>query len=215
LTLFGLTYANFLEAAALWGGVLIHACESAMQVSKKGRMLIEAFEGPRLEAYRDAIGVWTIGYGHTARAGKPVPIAGLSITSAMADQILANDLDATEKGVLAAIKRPMEQGQFDAMVSLAFNIGLGAFRSSSVARCFNRGQVLFAADAFRLWVRAGGHVFPGLVKRREAERQEFLFAGSQDPPAAPVAIAHAVDHPHGTIQRLASRIELAFAGAWA
>jgi lysozyme len=186
-----------------------------MQVSEKGRRLIEAFEGLRLEAYRDAIGVWTIGYGHTARAGKPVPAAGLSISASVADQILAADLHAVEKGVLVAIKRPMEQGQFDAMVSLAFNIGLGAFRSSSLARAFNRGQVFLAADAFRLWVRAGGDVLQGLAQRREAERQEFLFAGSQDLPAAPVTLAHAVDHPHGLIQRLASRVELELAGAWA
>ena len=129
-----------------------------MQVSGKGRRLIEAFEGRRLEAYRNSAGVWTIGYGHTARAGKPVPAAGMSISPAMADQILTDDLHAVEKGVLAAIKRPMAQGQFDAMVSLAFNIGLGAFRSSSVARAFNRGQVPLAANAFRLWVRAGGNV---------------------------------------------------------
>jgi lysozyme len=187
-----------------------------MQVSIPGRKLIEAFEGLRLDAYRDCAGIWTIGYGHTARAGQPVPAAGLSITATMADQILADDLRATENGVLAAIKRPMEQGQFDAMASLAFNIGLGAFRSSSLARYFNRGEPSRAAGAFRLWVRSGGKVLPGLVRRREAERHLFLFAGSQDFfQVREIATAHVIDNPHGMVQRMACRIELELAGLWA
>jgi len=188
-----------------------------MQVSVKGRQLIETFEGLRLTAYQDTVGVWTIGYGHSGRAGKPVPVSGMVITAATADFILTNDLNAIEAGVLAAIKRPMDQGQFDAMVSLAFNIGMGAFRSSSVARYFNRGQPILAADAFRLWVRASGKVLPDLARRREAERQEFLSSASVDVPAAFTAnpVAHKLDSPHGLIQRLASRLELTLAGAWA
>jgi len=188
-----------------------------MQVSVRGRQLIEAFEGLRLAAYRDTVGIWTIGYGHSSRAGRPVPVSGMVITAAAADLILSNDLQAIEAGVLAAIKRPMEQGQFDAMVSLAFNIGLGAFRSSSVARYFNRGQPILAADAFRLWVRAGGKVLPDLVRRREAERQEFLFSASSDAAAVSTACsaAHKLDCPHGLLQRVASRLELTLAGAWA
>jgi GH24 family phage-related lysozyme (muramidase) len=187
-----------------------------MRTSASGRKLIESFEGLELKAYRDCVGVWTIGYGHTAKAGKPVPVAGLTITQAMADMILSDDLHAFETGVLAAIKRPMEQGQFDAMVSLAFNIGLGAFRSSSVARYFNRGQPLLAADAFLLWARAGGIVQLGLMRRREAERHAFLFASPPDLPSVhETAMAHAVDNPHGPVQRMAARAELELAGLWA
>jgi lysozyme len=194
----------------------MRAWEIVMQTSEHGRKLIEQFEGLRLHAYRDVVGVWTIGYGHSSYAGKPVPVAGMTITAAQADTILADDLRRVEMGVLAAIKRPMEQGQFDAMVSLAFNIGLAAFRSSSVARYFNRGQPILAANAFRLWTRAGGRELPDLARRREAERQEFLFQGSETvPDRAAANIAHAVDNPHGLLQRVAARIELEFAGAWA
>lgn len=187
-----------------------------MQTSERGRKLIETFEGLRLTAYRDAVGVWTIGYGHTARSGEPLPYAGMTISWAKADAILASDLRPVEQGVLTAIKRPMAQGQFDAMVSLAFNIGLSAFRASSVARYFNRGQPILAANAFRLWDKAGGAVVGGLGARREAERSEFLFSGSADPSKISSADAiHKIDNPHGFLQRAAARIELEFAGAWA
>ncbi len=185
-----------------------------MQTSEHGRKLIEAFEGLRLKAYRDAASIWTIGYGHTERAGKPAPTAGMSITEAEADSILAGDLQGVEKGVLAAIKRPMEQGQFDAMVSLAFNIGLGAFRSSSVARYFNRGEPVMAANAFRLWDRAAGKVQPGLARRREAERSEFMGAVFEDVSSASILqTIHKVDHPHSFLQRVGARLELALAAA--
>ncbi len=188
-----------------------------MQTSEKGRRLIEAFEGLRLKAYRDAVGIWTIGYGHSSRAGtKPVPCAGMIITQLQADQILAEDLHVVETGVLAALKRPVSQGEFDAMVSLGFNIGLGAFRSSGVVRYFNRGQPVLAAEAFLAWDRAGGRVLPDLARRRAAERVEFLFRGAAElPPAPPENPAHAVDNPHGLVQRMAARVELEMAGAWA
>jgi lysozyme len=102
------------------------------------------------------------------------------ITQSDADQTLANDLHIIEKGILAALKRPASQGEFDAMVSLAFNIGLGAFRSSSVVRYFNRGQITLAANAFLAWDRAGGRVLPDLQRRRKAESIEFQFQGGEN-----------------------------------
>jgi len=183
-----------------------------MQISDRGRKLIESFEGLRLKAYRDAAGVWTIGFGHSTGAGNPIPAAGMTITAAEAGTILSNDLKKFEACVLSAIKRPMEQGQFDAMVSLAFNIGTGAFRSSSIVSLFNRGDIIAAANAFRLWDRAAGKVQPGLAKRREAERAEFIFSGSGDlPPASIVEMTHKVDNPHSLLQRAAARLELALA----
>ncbi len=188
-----------------------------MQTSDKGRALIEAFEGLRLKAYRDSVGVWTIGYGHSSRAGsRPVPCEGMVISQAEADRILANDLHIVEKAVLAAIKCPTEQGQFDAMVSLAFNIGIGAFRSSGVVRYFNRGRPLIAAEAFLSWDRAGGRVLLDLKRRRAAERMVFLSRATPLMPAEPSdAMVHAIDNPHGLVQRVAARIELSMAGAWA
>jgi lysozyme len=167
-------------------------------------------KGLRLTAYRDVAGIWTIGYGHTAAAGNPKPVAGMAITEAQADAILSGDLHSFEIGVLAAIKRPMEQGQFDAMVSLAFNIGIGAFRSSSVVRWFNRGDPIAAANAFRLWDRAGGKVQSGLARRREAERSQFLSAGCV-PSASIVETTRKVDNPHSLPQRVTARLELALA----
>jgi lysozyme len=141
--------------------------------------LIKDAEGLRLVAYQDPSGAWTIGYGHTVGV-----IGGEQITAAQADALLAQDLAMFERGVDALAKDPSEN-EFSAMVSLAFNIGLGAFAGSTVLRQHNAGDKPAAADAFRLWNKA--HVdgqlveLPGLVARREAERKIYLT-----PDAAPV-----------------------------
>lgn len=147
-----------------------------MKTSAKGRAAITLREGKRLKRYRDSVGIWTIGVGHTAAAGPPDPNKVLTITDAECDAILARDLAKFEAGVEKAIARPMTQNQFDALVSLAFNIGLGAFGRSSVVRHFNAGNIAKAADSFMLWNKAGGRVIPGLVTRRESERKQFLAA---------------------------------------
>lgn len=144
-----------------------------MKTSADGRKRISEREGVRLKRYRDSVGIWTIGTGHTAMAGPPDPNIVKTITMAENDAILERDLAKFEAGVEQAIKRPMTQAQFDAMVSLAFNIGLGAFAKSSVVRRFNAGDTAGAAAAFMLWVKAGGRVLPGLVKRRHSEVAQF------------------------------------------
>ncbi len=146
----------------------------SMTTSAAGRTALIAREGCRLQAYRDSVGVWTIGVGHTGRAAPPTVAPGLVITAAEAEAILAADLEPFERAVTQAIGRPLTQNQFDACVSLAFNIGAGAFRASSVVRFASAGQISEAADAFLLWTRAGGQVLDGLVKRRRAERTQFL-----------------------------------------
>jgi GH24 family phage-related lysozyme (muramidase) len=145
-----------------------------MQINDAGLKLIERWEGLRLKAYQDVIGVWTIGYGHTSAAGQPYVRPGMVITQLEAEQILARDLDDTEKDVASLLKRTPTPNQFAAMVSLAFNIGGGNFRKSTVLAMFNRGNLSVAADAFRKWNKSGGKVWPGLTRRREDERKLFL-----------------------------------------
>jgi lysozyme len=168
-----------------------------MKMSAKGIGLLKQFEGSRLRAYRDGGGVWTIGYGHTAMAGGIAPKSGMTITQQQADDLLANDLVKYENGVKASLTRVPNQNQFDAMVSLCYNIGTGGFRKSSVARLFNDGNMGGAANAFLLWNKDNGKVVSGLTKRRKAEMALFLTGVSivaskpapipaQEPVSAPV-----------------------------
>lgn len=143
-----------------------------MQTSKNGRDFIKGFEALRLIAYPDP-GTggkpWTNGWGHTKGVKQ-----GDRITQAQAEQFLSDDLAVFELTVNGAVKRPMTQNQFDAMVSLAFNIGGPEFAQSTLVKKFNTGDVLGAADQFPRWKFSGGKVMPGLVKRRAAEREMFL-----------------------------------------
>ena len=143
-----------------------------MQTSNKGRDFIKGFEDLCLKAYPDP-GTggkpWTIGWGHTKGVKQ-----GERITQEQAEQFLSDDLAVFELTVNSALKRPMTQNQFDAMVSLAFNIGGSAFAGSTLVKKFNAGDDRGAADEFSKWKNSGGKVMPGLVKRRAAERETFL-----------------------------------------
>jgi lysozyme len=140
-----------------------------MKTSKKGLDLIKEFEGLRLQAYKCAAGVWTIGWGHTSAAGTPHVFPGMRITAAQAEAILIADLKQYEDAVLKAVKRDLTQGQFDACVSLCYNIGAGAFARSTVVRRINAGRMADVPAAIMMWTRAGGRELPGLVRRRRAE----------------------------------------------
>lgn len=140
-----------------------------MKTSSKGMELIKKHEGLRLRAYQCPAKVWTIGYGHTATAKE-----GLVITLAEAEELLRADVEWAEKEVLR-MKVPLNQNQFDALVSLIFNIGVGAFRRSTARRLIKAN----AADpairpAIRLWNQAGGRVLPGLVRRRDDEANMYF-----------------------------------------
>lgn len=141
-------------------------------ISPAGRALIAHFEGLRLTAYQDMVGVWTIGYGHTGPDVKP----GLVITQQQADQLLVNDLAKFERGVNALVTVKIKQSQFDALVSFSYNLGLGSLQQSTLLRLLNAGNFQAAADQFLRWNRAGGHVVAGLSRRRAAERDMFLSA---------------------------------------
>lgn len=147
---------------------------TGMTVSATGRKAIRQHEGEMLAAYQDSVGVWTIGVGHTSAAGAPKVTKGLTITAAQSDEILSRDLRTFEEGVLAAVKVSLAQHEFDALVSLAFNIGIGAFGKSTLLRKLNAGDRAGAADQFLVWNKAGGKVLKGLVTRRAAERKMFL-----------------------------------------
>ncbi|MNR27868.1 Lysozyme RrrD [compost metagenome] len=142
-----------------------------MKTSQRGIDLIKRFEGFELEAYQDSVGVWTIGYGHTIGV-KP----GDRITQAQADLTLMRDLTIYETGVSNMVLKPITQGQFDALVSFAFNLGIGALGKSTLLQKLNAGDPVGAVMEFQRWVYAGGKKLNGLVKRREAERDLFVSA---------------------------------------
>lgn len=139
--------------------------------SSTGLALTRSFEGLRLSAYQDSAGVWTIGYGHTG----PGVHSGQRITEPEAEVLLRMDLAAAIDCVRRAVKVPLTQGQFDALVDFCFNTGSGSFLASSLLRLLDAGDVESAAQQFGLWVHAGGRVIPGLVRRRAAEAA--LFTG--------------------------------------
>lgn len=148
-----------------------------MKTSAAGRKAITEREGLRLKAYPDpATGgePWTIGVGHTSAAGPPTVKRGMTITAALADQILTRDLAIFEKAVNEAVTVSLSQGEFDALVSLAFNIGSGAFKKSTLVKELNKGNRYGAANEILRWDKAGGKKLKGLTKRREAERAQFL-----------------------------------------
>ena len=180
-----------------------------MKVSEACRkQIIEPSEGLRLRAYRDSVGVWTIGYGHTSSAGDPVVRPGMVISDAQANQILSRDLTLFESGVsklLLGVKN-VEQREFDALVSLAFNIGLGNLRSSSLLRAYRTGDKITAARKFMDWNRAGGRVLPGLTTRRAKERAWFLDGrlGARTTTLldeGSTVEAHYLDHPDNFVSR--------------
>jgi len=135
--------------------------------------LIKRFESLRLEAYLCPAGVWTIGWGHTAGV-QP----GDSTTQERAEVLLEADVAEVEDGLPKVIHAPLTQGQWDALVSLCFNLkggalGLGRLAPHLVAK-LNAGDAAGAADELLDINRAGGQVVPGLTRRREAEREMFL-----------------------------------------
>lgn len=131
--------------------------------------LIKRFEGCKLEAYRDSVGVPTIGYGHTKNVHM-----GDRITQAEADAFLAQDVKEHADGVLPLLLVQVTQGQFDALVSFAFNLGVGALKRSTLLRKTNDGDKIGASEEFGKWVYAGAQKLAGLVARRRAESQLFL-----------------------------------------
>ena len=140
-----------------------------MEYSKQGLNLTENFEACKLIAYQDIKGILTIGWGHTG----PEVVEGLVWTQDQADTQLVMGLQHAVNTVNRLVTVPMTQGIFDALVDFVFNVGSGNFAGSTLLRLLNAGDVAGAAEEFAKWDHASGQVVAGLLRRREAEVQEF------------------------------------------
>ena len=139
-----------------------------MRTGYQGIELIRHFEGCRLDAYLCPAGVWTIGYGHTADVKE-----GDSIDQEAAEAFLIEDLENFEQAVTRMVEVPLTQQQFDALVSWTFNLGAGNLAESTLLRKLNNYQYAEVPEQMMRWVRAGGQVLEGLVRRRAAEAALF------------------------------------------
>lgn len=145
-----------------------------MVISQQGIDLIKEFEGCYLTAYKCPANVWTIGYGTTEPIdGKPIS-QGMTITQKQADELLLKNLKTYEKAVNDYTQVSLNQNQFDALVSFTYNVGTGAYKTSTLLQKLNKSDYQGASEEFAKWKYAGGKVLNGLVRRREAERKLFL-----------------------------------------
>ena len=141
-----------------------------MKMGEKGIDLIKHFEGFRSTVYLCAAGVPTLGYGSTHGITMDSP----PITEEEGLELLMLDIAKFERGVNRLIDVPLNQNQFDALTSFAFNLGNGSLQASTLRKKVNREDYEGAAAEFPRWVFAGGRKLNGLVKRRYAERALFL-----------------------------------------
>lgn len=168
-----LTQADVDAVNAVLSGTPLAPYQPGRVVSKAGLALIKSFEGLELKAYPDPGSggdPWTIGYGATGAGIHK----GVVWTQAMADNRLADDVSRFADGVAKLIgSAPTTQGQFDAMTSLAFNVGLGNFGSSTLLKKHRAGDYAGAASEFARWNKASGKILAGLTRRREAETKVY------------------------------------------
>ena len=139
-----------------------------MRTSEAGILLIKSFEGCRTVAYQDAVGVWTIGYGHTIDVKE-----GMTITQHQCDVMLEVDIETYENYVNKYVIVSLTQNQFDALVSWVYNLGPTNLRNSTMLKVLNAGKYSEVPYQMKRWNRAGGKVLKGLVVRREAEAELF------------------------------------------
>ncbi len=160
-----------------------------MDLSPIGEAVLIACEGRRLKAYKDSVGVWTIGIGYTSAAGAPLVTSGLTITSAKCDAIFERDVQKYVAAVRQGLKVAVSQNAFDALVSICYNIGPGAFASSTFLKRINAGDTASAYDAILMWKKPAA-----IITRRQAEAQQFVTAYAQAMPRAttiakPISVA--------------------------
>lgn len=139
------------------------------KINDAGLALVKEFEGLRLNAYQDIVGMWTIGYGHTKGVRR-----GQSVTSQEAEELLRGDLAEAEAGVENVVKVELSDNQFSALVSFAYNLGIGTLRRSTLLKQLNLGNYAIAAAQILRFDHAGGKKVAGLTRRRQAERALFL-----------------------------------------
>lgn len=159
-----------------------------MKLSNAGLNLIKSFEGCRLTAYKALPNekYFTIGYGHNGSDVRD----NERITQKQALNLLRNDTEKFVEGVNDMVHVALNQNQFDALVSLAYNIGLGAFKGSSLLDFINKRDFKHASEEFDLWVHSGDKVVQGLVTRRQKEKALFLKPVSNPSPTKNYTIEH-------------------------
>ena len=139
-----------------------------MKLGERGTEILKYFEGCKLTAYQDSVGVWTIGYGHTKGV-----YDGMTITQDQAEQMLLSELEEYEGYIENMVTVPLTQNQFDALVVWVYNLGPTNFKNSTLLKELNAGNYNAAGQEITRWNKAGGKVLAGLVKRREAEAELF------------------------------------------
>lgn len=141
-----------------------------LQLSTTGLAMLQAFEGLRLQAYRDVRGILTIGYGHTG----PDVVPSLSWTAAQATTALEEDVMYASKAIQDTVQVELAQNQFDPLVTFAYNVGITAFKNSTLLVLLNNGDYAGAGEQFNKWIYADSIISSGLVKRRQIESNMFL-----------------------------------------
>ncbi|MBX9934448.1 MAG: glycoside hydrolase family protein [Methylobacterium sp.] len=160
-----------------------------MDFTSIGRAVLIAREGRRLSAYRDSVGIWTIGIGHTSAAGPPEVTPGLRLSAADCDAIFRRDVARYAETVRGAVPADLPDHAFDALVSLCFNIGQPAFLRSTIVERLKCGDRDGAAAAILMWNRPSE-----VIPRRQAEFDQFVTPYSVAMPGArrgevPVSVA--------------------------
>lgn len=172
-----------------------------MKISEAGLDLVRAFEGchvaiggGKFRSYLDPVNVLTIGYGHTNHH-EPKINSSTVWTQQECNEALARDISIFEEAVGRLVKVPLSQNQFDALVSFTYNLGEGNLSKSSLLRKLNAGDYHGAALEFLSWVRAGGKVLSGLVRRRKSEMLMFLGLPDKNYDGVQDAMPHQIDPP--------------------
>ena len=143
-----------------------------MIISKTGLELIKTAEGFSPEAYQDIVGVLTIGYGTATTSGASIT-SGMVISEAKATEMLMQEVSKIETQISKNVKVPLTQGQIDALISFAYNLGVHALLTSTLWKKLNAGDITGASKEFMKWNKAGGKEVKGLTNRRKAEQAIF------------------------------------------
>ena len=141
-------------------------------IPKQAIELIQKYEGLKLSSYLCPANVWTIGYGTTRIKGKAVT-SGMTCTEQQAEEYLRDDLQVFAQAVKQLVKVPLNDNQFSALLSFTYNLGVGALEKSTLLKKLNEGSYGAAQAEFLKWIRAGGKILPGLVRRRGEEAELF------------------------------------------
>src|SRR5258708_4590370 len=151
------------------GSAVATGVQNIVNIADSTVSLLKSLEGFAANAYRDAKG-WSIGYGHYMGTNPTID----TVTPDQAEALLSDDLATAASAVNGAVKMPLSQNQFDALVSFAYNVGVNAFSGSTLLRKLNAGDYAGAAQEFPRWNKSGGVVNNSLVARRATEQQLFM-----------------------------------------